>query len=55
MENEEKRTAAQSRNEEMVSISYDAGKKAGEVESFNKGFVTGILFTCLIGWLFKGK
>ena len=53
--NEEKRTPAQDRNGEMVSTAYQAGKNAAESESFNKGFVAGVVLTCLIGWFFKGK
>ena len=55
MENEEKQTPVQDRNGEMVSTAYQAGKNAAESESFNKGFVAGVLLTCLIGWFFKGK
>ena len=53
--NEEKQTPAQVRNGEMVSTAYQAGKNAAESESFNKGFVAGVVLTCLIGWFFKGK
>jgi F0F1-type ATP synthase assembly protein I len=54
MENEEKQAPVQDRNGEMVSTAYQAGKNAGETESFNKGFVAGVVITCLIGWFFKG-
>ena len=53
--NEEKQTPVQDRNGEMVSTAYQAGKNAAENESFNKGFVAGVVLTCLIGWFFKGK
>ena len=56
MENNEKKQApVQDRNGEMVSTAYQAGKNAAESESFNKGFVAGVVLTCLIGWFFKGK
>ena len=55
MENEEKQAPVQDRNGEMVSTAYQAGRNAAESESFNKGFVAGVVLTCLIGWFFKGK
>ena len=51
---DENKVGESGRREELVSTSYEAGKKAGEIESFNKGFVAGVVFTCLIGWFFKG-
>ena len=53
--NEEKQAPVQDRSGEMVSTAYQAGKNAAESESFNKGFVAGVVITCLIGWFFKGK
>ena len=55
MENEEKQAPAQDRTVEMTSTAYEAGRNAAENESFNKGFVAGVVLTCLIGWFFKGK
>ena len=55
MENEEKQTPVQDRSGEMVSTAYQAGKNAADNASFNKGFVAGVVLTCLIGWFFKGK
>ena len=55
MENNEKQAPVQDRSGEMVSTAYQAGKNAAESESFNKGFVAGVVLTCLIGWFFKGK
>ena len=51
---DENKVGESGRREELVSTSYEAGKKAGEIESFNTGFVAGVVFTCLIGWFFKG-
>ena len=34
---------------------YESGRSQGAMETFNKGFAAGVLFTCLVGWLFKSR